>query len=70
MYYAGVGISELEIPNQKSLVIYISECQNKCTGCHTPYLHQRYGDLLKENFEDIFNLYYNYFDVLCIMGEG
>ena len=70
MYYATAGISELEIPNNKSLVIYISECQNKCVDCHTPFLHNKYGEILKDNFSDIFKLFYNYFDVLCIMGEG
>lgn len=70
MYYAMAGISELEIPKEKSLVIYISECQNRCLGCHTPFLHYKYGDRLIDNFEDIFYLYYDYFDVLCLLGEG
>lgn len=68
--YATAGISELEIPNKKSLVIYISECRNNCKNCHTPYLHQKYGDLLKENFNELFAIYYNYLDVVCFMGEG
>lgn len=70
LLYANTGISELEIPNKRSLVIYISECINNCKGCHTPYLHTKYGDKLKDNFESIFRVYQNYFDVLCILGEG
>jgi anaerobic ribonucleoside-triphosphate reductase activating protein len=70
LLYASAGISELEIPNKKSLVIYISECSNNCEGCHTPYLHYKYGDELKENFEILFQVYKNYFDILCILGEG
>ena len=70
LMYASVGISELEIPTKKSLVIYISNCQHRCRNCHTPYLHECYGDLLRENFETIFNVYYEYFDVVCFMGEG
>lgn len=48
--YVSVGISELEIPNSKSLVVYISNCQNKCYHCHTPFLNENYGDLLKDYF--------------------
>ncbi len=70
LLYATSGISELEIPNKKSLVIYISECKNNCKNCHTPYLHEKYGDSLKENFNLLLNLYFNYLDVVCFMGEG
>lgn len=51
-------------------MIYISECTNKCKNCHTPYLHNKYGEKLKEKFEIIFEIYQNYFEILCIMGEG
>ena len=70
MYYALVGVSELEISNEKSLVIYISECQHRCNGCHTPYMHERYGDLLKGNFNNIYELYKNYITCVCFLGEG
>ena len=70
LLYANVGISELEIPMKKSLVIYISNCQYNCKNCHASYLHNSYGDSLKNNFDTIFNVYYNYFDVVCFMGEG
>lgn len=70
LLYASAGISHLEIPNTRSLVIYVSECSNKCKNCHTPYLHEKYGEKLKENFEKIFDVYQSYFEVLCIMGEG
>lgn len=70
LHYASVGISELEIPMKKSLTIYISNCQHRCKNCHTPFLHDLYGDKLKDNFDMIFNVYFNYFDVVCFMGEG
>ena len=70
LLYASVGISELEIPSKRSLAIYISNCQHKCKNCHTPYLHNSYGDILKNNFETIFIIYYQYFDIVCFMGEG
>ena len=70
LLYASASISELEIPMKKSLVIYISNCQYKCKNCHTPYLHRSYGNTLSNNFDMIFNAYYNYFEVVCFMGEG
>ena len=70
LLYASASISELEIPGKKSLVIYISNCQHRCKNCRTSYLHLAYGDPLKYNFSNIFNLYYNYFDIVCFMGEG
>ena len=33
-------------------------------------MHLAYGDSLKYTFNNIFNLYYNYFDIVCLMGEG
>jgi len=52
------------------LVIYISQCQNHCKECHTPYLNEIYGDLLSNNFEQIYELYKNYITCVCFMGEG
>lgn len=38
--------------------------------CYTRYLKEKYGDQLTENFNELFNLFYNYFDIFCFMGEG
>lgn len=70
LLYASAGISELEIPGKRSLVIYISNCQNSCKNCHTSFLQKSYGDLLNDSFSFLFELYYHYFDVVCFMGEG
>lgn len=45
MKYALCGFSEKEITCEKNLVIYITNCQNNCIRCHTPYMHDDYGDI-------------------------
>lgn len=69
--YAEVGISYFEIPNEISLCIYISGCQNNCGECHYPELQQlSYGDVLSENYINIIDLYTKYITCVCFMGEG
>ncbi len=70
MYYNNVGVSELEIPLEKSLVIYISQCTNNCLNCHTPYMKEKYGDSLNKYFREIYLVYKNYITCVCFMGEG
>jgi len=70
MKYALVGVSELEIPGERNLVIYITNCQNHCVGCHTPYMCDDYGDILKKYFNDIYEIYKNQITCVCFMGEG
>ena len=68
--YASVGLSEREILCEQNLVIYITECQNNCVGCHTPYMHDKYGDYLSDYFDEIFETYKSYITCVCFMGEG
>lgn len=42
----GYDIVFQEIPDEVSLAINISNCPNKCPGCHSPYLQEDIGDLL------------------------
>ena len=63
LLYASAGISELEIPGKRSLVIYISNCQNSCKNCHTSFLQKSYGDLLN----DFFHFYLNYIIIIISM---
>ena len=70
MKYALCGYSELEIPDEQNLVIYITNCQNHCVGCHTPYMNEDYGDLLSEYFMDIYEAYKRQISCVCFMGEG
>lgn len=70
MKYALCGCSELEIPGEKNLVIYITNCQNHCVGCHTPYMCADYGDYLIDHFEEIYEVYKKQITCVCFMGEG
>ncbi len=70
MKYALCGLSELEIPEEESLVIYITNCQNHCIGCHTPYMHDDYGDFLSNYFDELYEVYKNQITCVCFMGEG
>lgn len=53
IYYTEVDLSPYEVPNEQSLCIYISGCQQICQNCHYPDLRKtNYGEPLidlKEN---------------------
>lgn len=59
-----------EIPDEVTLCINISNCQNNCKGCHSPYLKQNIGSLL--DFRTLDGLLDKNGGVtcLCFMGEG
>jgi len=59
-----------EIPDEVTLAINISNCQNNCIGCHSPYLRENIGDEL--TFEAIDKLVEKNDGITCIcfMGEG
>lgn len=59
-----------EIPDEITLALNISNCQNNCIGCHTSYLRENIGDELTE--EVLHNLIEQNSGISCIcfMGEG
>jgi len=70
MKYALCGFSELEIPGEKNLLIYITNCQNYCPGCHTPYMHDDFGDYVRDYFMTMYEAYKSQITCVCFMGEG
>ena len=46
MKYTNQTISFQELPSEISLVFEISNCPNRCKGCHTPELQSDIGDEL------------------------
>ena len=38
-----------EIPDEVTLALNISNCPNRCDGCHSPYLMEDVGAILGEN---------------------
>lgn len=59
-----------EIPTEISLAINITNCQNNCIGCHSPYLRQNIGNELTNHTLD--TLIEKNKGITCVlfMGEG
>lgn len=58
-----------EIPNEVTLAINISNCPNRCRGCHSPYLMEDKGELLNENtLVRLLHKYGNTITCVCFMG--
>ena len=71
LYYTEIGISHYEVPDENSVCIYISGCQNNCPDCHYQLLRRNnYGDILKVNYIDILDLYKKQATCVCFLGEG
>lgn len=71
LYYTEVCLSPYEVPEHKSICIYISGCLNKCAECHYPLLQRMdYGDILYDKFINIIDLYRTYATCVCFLGEG
>lgn len=60
----------MEIPDKISLAINISNCQNNCKGCHSPYLREDIGKEL--NIYSLEKLIKKNQGIDCVvfMGEG
>ena len=69
--YIEVCLSNIEVPNESSICIYISGCLNKCSECHYPELQNPlYGDFLQENYDKIISIYRKRATCVCFLGEG
>ncbi len=69
--YIETGVSNVEIPHEKSLCIYISGCQNHCPNCHYHELKlDNYGNILKDNIFSLLTAYLPQITCLCFLGEG
>lgn len=59
-----------EIPDEITLAFNISGCQNRCIGCHTPYLRENIGEELNENTLKTYIQKNSGISCVCFMGEG
>lgn len=59
-----------EIPNKITLAINISNCQNNCPGCHSPYLKEDIGEELTPEVLDRLISTNKGINCICFMGEG
>jgi anaerobic ribonucleoside-triphosphate reductase activating protein len=67
--YVNYSIVFQEVPDEVTLAINISNCPNRCKGCHSPYLMEDMGEVLsRENLEMIIEQYKNAITCVCFMG--
>lgn len=67
--YYNYDIVFQEIPNEVTLALNITNCPNRCRGCHSPHLQEDIGDELNE--ERIIALMEKYSSAItcfCFMG--
>jgi anaerobic ribonucleoside-triphosphate reductase activating protein len=58
-----------EVPNEVTLAINLSNCPNRCKGCHSPYLQEDKGDFLDENVINTLLVKYGAaITCVCFMG--
>ena len=67
--YADYDVVFQELPNEVTLAINISNCPNRCVGCHSAYLMDDVGNPLTEQaLEELLHKYGNTITCVCFMG--
>lgn len=67
--YTNYNIVFQEVPNEVTLAINISNCPNRCKGCHSAYLMDDIGDELNETaLSQLLEKYANAITCVCFMG--
>ena len=58
-----------EVPGEVTLAINLSNCPNRCKGCHSPYLRDDIGEILDNNILlGLLEKYGNAITCVCFMG--
>ncbi|MDH6356526.1 anaerobic ribonucleoside-triphosphate reductase activating protein [Parabacteroides sp. PF5-9] len=58
-----------EIPNEVTLAINLSNCPNRCKGCHSAHLMRDTGEILnRDSLDELFGKYKNAITCICFMG--
>lgn len=67
--YTNFDIVFREVPNEVTLAINLSNCPNRCKGCHSPYLQEDTGfKLTDDELKNIVDKYKNSITCICFMG--
>lgn len=57
-----------EVPNEVSLSFSISNCPNRCKGCHSPYLQNDIGEPLLPKLQERIEYYKGLITCVLFMG--
>lgn len=58
-----------EVPGEVTMAINISNCPNRCKGCHSPYLMKNIGEpLTPDNLSFLIEKYGSGITCVCFMG--
>lgn len=68
--YDNYSIMFQEVPDEISLVFTITNCQNNCEGCHSPWLREDAGRPLRHDIDGLIKKYANQITCVCLMGDG
>ncbi|MDR2621243.1 MAG: anaerobic ribonucleoside-triphosphate reductase activating protein [Dysgonamonadaceae bacterium] len=69
MKYISFDIVFQEVPGEVTLAVNISNCPNRCKGCHSPHLQEDAGETLDENTLSVWlGKYGNAITCICFMG--
>ncbi len=67
--YADYDVVFQELPNEVTLAINISNCPNRCVGCHSAYLMDDVGNPLTEQaLDELLQTYGKTITCVCFMG--
>lgn len=66
--YDGYDVVFQEVPGETTLVFNITGCLHKCPGCHSEYLWDYHGKLLKDDLGKLLNKYDGLITTVCLMG--
>lgn len=68
--YVETMVTFSEVPDEATLCVNISNCQNHCKGCHSPHLLKNIGSLLDFRAIDGLISKNDGITCFCFMGEG
>lgn len=69
MLLASYDIVFTEIPGEVTLALNLSECPNRCRGCHSPHLRESVGEVLDDGLmAGLLGQYGTSVTCVCFMG--
>lgn len=66
--YIGYAVVCQEVPDEISLAFNISGCTHHCEGCHSQYLWEYKGEILKDKYREIILKNIKYISCICFLG--